>query len=93
LYKVRIYNADSSSNESYDSKDSNDLDTESILSYADSIHAEPEQRPKWAKTTLQYAGYLVGDPVDTRRTQYDFEKPPITLTATELMPPRHIFLV
>jgi hypothetical protein len=30
--------------------------------------AEPKQRPKWAKTTLQDAGDIVGDPVDTRRT-------------------------
>jgi hypothetical protein len=50
-------------------------------------------RPKWAKTTLQDAGDLVGDPADTRRTQSDFEEPPLALTATELMPPRHLFLV
>jgi hypothetical protein len=34
--------------------------------------AEPKQRPKWEKTTLQDAGDLVGDPTDTRRTRYDF---------------------
>ena len=54
--------------------------------------AEPEQRPKWAKTTLQDAGDLVGDPVDTR-TQSDFVEPPLALTTTEPMPPRNIFLV
>jgi hypothetical protein len=36
---------------------------------------------------------LVGDPVDTRRIQFDFEEPPIALTATEPFPSRHIFLV
>jgi hypothetical protein len=55
--------------------------------------AEPEQRPKWAKTTLQDAGDLVGDPADTRRTRSDFEEPPLALTTTEPLPPRHIFLV
>jgi hypothetical protein len=55
--------------------------------------AEPEQRPKWAQTTLQDAGDLVSDPVDTRRTQSDFEEPPIALTAIEPFPSRHIFLV
>jgi hypothetical protein len=54
---------------------------------------EPEQRPKWAKTTLQDARDLVGDPADTRRTRYDLEEPPLALTSTELMPPMHLFLV
>jgi hypothetical protein len=35
--------------------------------------AEPEPRPKWAKTTLQDVEDLVGDPTDTRRTQSDLE--------------------
>ena len=55
--------------------------------------ADPESRPKWAKTTLQHVGDLVGDPVDTRRNRYDFEEPPLSLIATEWMPPRNIFLV
>jgi hypothetical protein len=54
---------------------------------------EPEKRPKWAQTTLQDAGDLVGDPTDTRRTRSDFEEPPLALTSTEPFPPRHIFLV
>jgi hypothetical protein len=48
--------ADSSSDESYDSKDLYDLDTKSVQSYAESVHADadvdPEPRPKWAHTTL-----------------------------------------
>jgi hypothetical protein len=55
--------------------------------------AEPEMSPKWAKTTLKDAGDLVGDPAHTRRTRSDFEEPPLALTASEPMPPRHIFLV
>jgi hypothetical protein len=54
---------------------------------------ELEPRPKWAQTTLQDAGDLVGDPVDTRRTRSNFEEPPLALTATEPLPPEHIFLV
>jgi hypothetical protein len=54
---------------------------------------EPKPRPKWAKTTLQDVGDLVGDSANTRRTRYDFEEPPLALTTTELMPPKHIFLV
>jgi hypothetical protein len=68
--------ADSSSDESFDSEDSDDSDSESVQLDAKSEHpyvvAEPEQRPKWAQTTLQAAGDLVGDPTNTRRTRYDF---------------------
>jgi hypothetical protein len=89
--------ANSSSDESYDSEDSDDLDSESIHSYADSKHpdvvAEPEQRPKWAQTTLQDAGDLVGDPTYTRRTRSDFKEPLVSLTATEPFPSRNILLV
>jgi hypothetical protein len=56
-------------------------------------YAEPKKKPNWARTTLQDARDLVGDPADTRSTRSDFEKPPLALTTTELMPPRHIFLV
>jgi hypothetical protein len=61
-----------------------------VHAYAD---IEPESRPEWGKTTLQYARDLVGDPADTRRTRYDFKEPPIALTTTELMTPRHLFSV
>jgi hypothetical protein len=40
-------------------------------------NAEPKLRPKWAKTTLQDVGDLVGDPTDTRRTIFDFKDPPL----------------
>jgi hypothetical protein len=89
--------ADSSSDDSFDSEDSDDSDLESDQSDAESTHpdavAEPEQRPKWAQTTLQDAGDLIGDPTDTRRTRSDFEEPLVALTATEPLPCRHIFLV
>jgi hypothetical protein len=55
--------------------------------------AEPKLRPKWAKTTLQDVGDLVGDPTDTRRNRFDFKDPPLALISTELMSPRNIFLV
>jgi hypothetical protein len=49
--------------------------------------------PKWAKTTLQDAGDLVGDPSDTRRNRSDLEEPPLALISIELMPPKHLSLV
>jgi hypothetical protein len=82
--------AESYSYESCESEDSYDPDIESIHVDAD---VESESRPKWAMTTLQDARDLVGDLADTRRNRSDFEEPPLTLTSTELMPPRNIFLV
>jgi hypothetical protein len=90
---------ESSSDESFDSEDSENSDSylESVQSDAESEHpdavVEPEKRPKWAQTTLQDVGNLVGDPADTRRIRSDFEEPPIALVATEPLPSRHIFLV
>jgi hypothetical protein len=82
---------------SFDSEDSHDSNSDSIQSDAESKHpdvvAEPEQRPKWAQNTLQDAEDLVVDPTDTRRNQFDFEDPPIALTATKPFSSRHIFLV
>jgi hypothetical protein len=56
-------------------------------------YAELETRPKWAKTTLQDVGDLIGDIDDTRRNQFDFNEPPLALTNIELIPPMHLFLV
>jgi hypothetical protein len=85
------------SDESSDSQDSDDSDLELVQSDAESEHpdavAEPEQRPKWAHTTLHDVGDLVGDPADTRRTRSDFKEHPVALTSTEPLPSRHIFLV
>jgi hypothetical protein len=91
--------ADSSSDKSFDSNDSDDSDSDSASVQSDAESedpdavAEPEQRPKWAQTTFQDAGDLVGDPGDTRRTRYDFKEPPISLIATEPLPSKHLFLV
>jgi hypothetical protein len=41
----------------------------------------------------QDTGDLIGDPVDTRKTQYYFEELPISLTSNEPFPSRHLFLV
>jgi hypothetical protein len=84
---------DSSSNEISDSLDSYDSDTYSVQSEHPDVVVELEQRPKWAQTTLQDVGDLVGDPADTRRTRYDFKEPPITLTTTEPFLSMHLFLV
>jgi hypothetical protein len=86
-----------SSDESSDSEDSDDPNTDSVHSGVDSMHldvdVELEKRPKWAHTTLQDVGDLVGDPTDTRKTRYEFEGPPLALTATEPFPPKNLFLV
>ena len=71
---------ESSSDESSNSEDSDDSDTESVQSDAEPMDAvdanvELEPRPKWAKTTLQDAGDLVGDPNDTRMNRSDFKEP------------------
>jgi hypothetical protein len=89
--------ADSSSDEISDLEDLDDSDLDSVYSDAESKHpdavAEPEKRPKWAHTTLQVVGDLIGDPTDTRRTRYDCEEPPVALTSTEPFPSMHIFFV
>jgi hypothetical protein len=89
--------ADSCLDKSSDLEDSDDSDLDSVHLDVESENpdavAKPDQRPKWAHTTLQDVGDLVSDPVNTRRTRSDFEEPPIALTATEPFPSRHIFLV
>jgi hypothetical protein len=86
-----------SSNDIFDSEDSYDSESESAQLDAESEHpyvvVELEQRPKWEQTTLQDAGDLIGDPVDTRRSRSDFEDPPIALTSTEPFPSRHLFFL
>jgi hypothetical protein len=68
--------ADSSSNESFYSEDSNYLYIDSVHLDAGSTHpnedVEPEEGTKWAQTTLQDVGDLVGDPSNTRRIRSDF---------------------
>jgi hypothetical protein len=65
-------NVESSSNNSYDSKESDDSDSESVQSDLELEHPDavpkPNKRPKWAQTTLKDEGDLLDDPVDTRRT-------------------------
>jgi hypothetical protein len=61
------------------------------------VHAYPyveiDLRPKWAQTTLQDAGDHFGDLANTRKTQYYFEEPPLSLIATKPMSPKNLFLV
>jgi hypothetical protein len=57
------------------------------------VDAEQKQRPKWAQTTLHDVGDLVGELDDTKRTRSDFEETPLAFTATEPLPPGHLFLV
>jgi hypothetical protein len=88
---------DSSSYENSDSEDSDDSNSDSVQLDVESENpdavVEPEKRPKWAQTTLQDAGDLIGDPADTRRTEYDFKEPPIALTTTETFPSMDLFFV
>jgi hypothetical protein len=86
---------ESSSDESYDLEELDD--SESVQSDAESEHldefVEPYQRSKWAQTTLQDAGDLIGDPANTRRTRYDFEEPHVSITSIEPFPSRNLFLI
>jgi hypothetical protein len=70
-----------------ESEDSEHADAQSVQA-----DEEPQQRPKWAQTTLQDAGDLVGDPTDLRRTRSQFEEPPRVLTTTEPMFPMHCYV-
>jgi hypothetical protein len=49
--------------------------------------------PKWAQSTLQATGDLVGDPMDLRRMRSQFEEPPHALTTTKLVIPMHFYMV
>jgi hypothetical protein len=49
--------------------------------------------PSGHKLLFRMKGDLVGDPVNTRRTRFDFKEPHVALTTTEPLPSRNIFLV
>jgi len=55
---------------------------ESNLEDDEHADVEPPQIPKWAQTTLQSAGDLVGDPTDQTRTRYQFKDHPHALPTT-----------
>jgi hypothetical protein len=55
------------------------------LEYCEYVDDEPKQIPKWAQTTLQEVGEVVGDLVDWRRTRSKFEDPPHALETTKPM--------
>ena len=88
--------ANSSSDKSSNSEESNDSGLDSVQLDAESKHpnvaAELEQRPKWEQTTLRDAGDIIGDLADTRRTWSNFEEPPFSLTTNEPLPSKHLFL-
>jgi hypothetical protein len=49
--------------------------------------------PKKAETTLQPAGNLAGNPLDSRRTQSHHEDPSHVLSALEPVMPMHCYMV
>ena len=65
--------------------------------YVDPPLFSPERtrrlREIYIQTTPQDAGDLVGDPVDPRRTQSQFEEPSHALTATKPVIPMHCYMV
>jgi hypothetical protein len=54
--------------------------------------AAPTQFPTWAEKTLQDAGELVDDPMDTRRTTSQFFWAPQALDAMETLLPIHFYM-
>jgi hypothetical protein len=54
--------------------------------------ASPTQLPTWVEKTLQDAGELVDDPVDTRMTRSQFFGAPQALAATETLLPIHFYM-
>jgi hypothetical protein len=49
--------------------------------------------PKWAQSTLQEAGKLVGDPLDSRRTRSQHVDPSHVLSYSKPMFPMHFYMV
>jgi hypothetical protein len=54
--------------------------------------ASPTHFPTWAEKTLQDAGELVGDLLDTRRTRSQFFGAPQALATTENFLPIHCYM-
>jgi hypothetical protein len=57
-----------------------DLISKSDLEDDEHAYDELHQRPKWARSTLQEVGDLVGDPANPRRMRSQFEEPPHAVT-------------
>jgi hypothetical protein len=55
--------------------------------------SELQQMPKWAQSTLQEAGDLAGDPLDSRRTRSQHEEPSHVLSSFEPVMPMHFYMV
>ena len=76
---------------------SSEPDKEHEHEYLDPHPISPERtrslREIYAHTTPQDAGDLVGDPVDPRRMQSQFEEPSHALTTTKPMIPMHCYTV
>jgi hypothetical protein len=49
--------------------------------------------PKKAHTTLQAAGNLAGNPLDSRMNRSQHEEPSHVLSASELVMPMHFYMV
>jgi hypothetical protein len=56
------------------------------------VMASPTQFPTWAEKTLQYAGELVGDPADIRRTRSQLFGAPQALAAMKPLIPIHFYM-
>jgi hypothetical protein len=58
----------------------------------DQVMSSPTQLPTWAEKTLQYAGELVGDLADTRRTRSQFFGAPQAMDAIEPLIPINLYI-
>jgi hypothetical protein len=52
-----------------------------------------QQMPKWEQSTLQEAGNLAGDPLDSRRTRSQHEEPSNVFSYFQPVMPMHCYIV
>ena len=81
-----------SDNESTHSNHGSDLRSKYDLEDNEHADNEPQQMPKWAQSTIQEEGDLVGDLAYQRRMRSEFEQPPRALATTKPFIPMHCYM-
>jgi hypothetical protein len=66
---------------------------EKVVNPNEEVASELQQISKWAHSTLQAAGNLVGDPLDLRRTRSQHVDPSHVFSSSEPVMPMHCYMV